>query len=559
MSASREKQNRQAQPGQAGPKTAREAQQRKEQKRSNLLYGLIAAAFLIVVILSAVWRTNLIPKMAPAASIDGQNYNAGEISYYYQSAYRNFVNNYSYFVSYLGLDTSLPLKGQEISQETALMLGIDTGDAGEETPAGNEDAAAPAEGEDGETPAEDEDAAAPEDTGTGMTWHEYFLDQALNNMATIQAGLKAAEAEGYAFSDSIQAQHDETMDSLRSAAAASGVSVSQYLSASFGGGITEKIYSDQLLRTLRYSDYSTAYVNSLQYSDSDLKAVYDGDPNTYDHVSYETVSFSGAAESTTDEDGNTVEPTEEESAAALDAANEKAAAVVAAIQEGGNPETLADEHEGTYNKTESGSYTAGSALSEWLYNPAREPGEAAVVTDGTNLYAVVFHERFRDEYDTVNVRHILIGKGTATLSEEDEGYAEEQEKLTADAHAKAEEVLAQWQSGEATEDSFAALALTESTDPGSRFNGGLYQRVYEGQMVETFNDWCFDASRKSGDTGLVDTDYGTHVMYYVGTDLPRWQAQTAQVLENEDYTEWETALTANTNIERHDFGMKFVG
>ena len=78
-------------------------------------------------------------------------------------------------------------------------------------------------------------------------------------------------------------------------------------------------------------------------------------------------------------------------------------------------------------------------------------------------------------------------------------------------------------------------------------------------MVETFHDCCFDASRKSGDTGLVDTDYGTHVMYYVGTDLPRWQAQTAQVLENEDYTEWETALTANTNIERHDFGMKFVG
>ena len=37
MSASREKQNRQAAAGQTDPKTAREAQQRREEKRSNLL------------------------------------------------------------------------------------------------------------------------------------------------------------------------------------------------------------------------------------------------------------------------------------------------------------------------------------------------------------------------------------------------------------------------------------------------------------------------------------------------------------------------------------------
>ena len=48
MSASREKQNRQAQAGQTNPKTAREAQQRREQKRSSILYGLIALAFVAV-------------------------------------------------------------------------------------------------------------------------------------------------------------------------------------------------------------------------------------------------------------------------------------------------------------------------------------------------------------------------------------------------------------------------------------------------------------------------------------------------------------------------------
>ena len=35
-------------------------------------------------------------------------------------------------------------------------------------------------------------------------------------------------------------------------------------------------------------------------------------------------------------------------------------------------------------------------------------------------------------------------------------------------------------------------------------------------MVKEFNDWCFDAAREPGDTGLVKTQYGYHVMYFVG-------------------------------------------
>ena len=78
-------------------------------------------------------------------------------------------------------------------------------------------------------------------------------------------------------------------------------------------------------------------------------------------------------------------------------------------------------------------------------------------------------------------------------------------------------------------------------------------------MVTAFNDWCFDASRKPGDTGVVETDYGYHVMYFVGEALPRWQAQVSDTLKNEDYTEWVTALTAESSIEQNSSGMKNVG
>ena len=63
----------------------------------------------------------------------------------------------------------------------------------------------------------------------------------------------------------------------------------------------------------------------------------------------------------------------------------------------------------------------------------------------------------------------------------------------------------------------SALANEKSTDTGSNTNGGLYEDVYPGQMVTAFNDWCFDSARKSGDTGIVETTYGYHVIYYVGT------------------------------------------
>ena len=540
MSASREKQNRQAASGQADPKTAREAQQRREEKRTNLLYGVIAAAVLIAVIVSLVWRSDFIPKMTTAATIDGENYTAAEVDYYYQTAYRNFVSNsqYSYFLSYLGLNTNATLKSQSISSTAAAMLGIELPDA---------DAA------DTEADA-DADALAP----TGMTWHDYFLNEALDNMSVIQAALKAAEAEGFQYPAGVQAQYDDNMAALKSVAAASGISVSQYLKANFGVGVTEKVYGEQLMRVLRYSAYADAYQNSLTYSDSELEETYNADRNTYDHVSYEVVSISGAAESTVDEEGNTVEPTEEEAAAALEAAQDAAEAILDGFRNGGDLEELADENNGTYSQNENGSYSAGSVMSEWLYDDARKPGDAGTVADGTVQYVLVFHDRFRDENPTIDIRHILVPLGTGSIAEGEEGYEDEQAQLKADAHAKAEELLAQWQSGEATEDSFAALAMKESTD-GSKYDGGLYTEVYQGQMVTEFNDWCFDAARQPGDTGVVDTQYGAHVMYFSGVNLNRWQTQAAGNLRAEAYTAWEEDLVKDVTVQRSESGLKLIG
>ena len=41
-------------------------------------------------------------------------------------------------------------------------------------------------------------------------------------------------------------------------------------------------------------------------------------------------------------------------------------------------------------------------------------------------------------------------------------------------------------------------------------------------MVEAFNDWCFDDIRQPGDYGLVKTEFGYHLMFFVDSQ-PVWK------------------------------------
>ena len=122
----------------------------------------------------------------------------------------------------------------------------------------------------------------------------------------------------------------------------------------------------------------------------------------------------------------------------------------------------------------------------------------------------------KDSGKYVDVRHILIkpegdtkdgsGNSIYTDAEWDACYA------------KAKALLDQWLAGEATEETFGDLANKHSQDPGSNTSGGLYTQVAEGDMKAPFNDWIFDESRVKGDYGLVKTDVGYHIMYFVDSE-----------------------------------------
>lgn len=522
MSASREKKSRQELAGTdyVDPKAVREEEQRQAEKRSNRLYLIIAAIFVIVAVVSIAWKSNFFQKKATALTIDGQEYTAAEVNYHFQQIYQSFVSQNYYYVSYLGLDTSVDLRDQVYF--------------------GSED---------------------------GTTWFDYFMEQTEQQMITVQALNDAAAADGFTWTDELQASLDANMESLKESVSASGyyTSFSQYLTSFYGSTMTEKVFTEQTKATMLAQAYANEYAASLTYSDAKLEELYAASPASYDKVAYQSIRISGSAPSTTDADGNTVEATEAEQAAAMESAKQTAEKLHDELKAGKDLETLSAQSDDYYFTDSTGtSYYAGDTLGEWLFDDARKAGDTAVLEDEASsaYYVVAFGERFREDYNTVAVRHILVDVDESSLDSSSDTYEADLQAKKDEALAEAEALLAQWKSGEATEDSFAAMANEYSSDPGSNTIGGLYSQFPKGYMVEEFNDWCFDPARKSGDTGIVygeSTSYkGYHIMYFVGTDLPYWQVTATSDLMSEDVSAWYAEKTEGYTAEQQN-GIRYVG
>nr|MCR5088496.1 peptidyl-prolyl cis-trans isomerase [Oscillospiraceae bacterium] len=198
-----------------------------------------------------------------------------------------------------------------------------------------------------------------------------------------------------------------------------------------------------------------------------------------------------------------------------------------------------------------------AAYAEWM-KADRTAGDAEVFadaeTDPSGYNVVVFVGRNDNHYATRNVRHILIN-----AEANEEGTFTDEAKAAA--KARAEEILAEFEAGDRTEESFAALAEEYSGDSGSNTNGGLYENIARGQMVPEFDEFCF-AEHKPGDTGIVYGENGSyagyHIMYYVG-EGPLYSSYIAKSeLQSEAVSSWLTELTDAVEVTE-GFGFRFVG
>ncbi len=100
-------------------------------------------------------------------------------------------------------------------------------------------------------------------------------------------------------------------------------------------------------------------------------------------------------------------------------------------------------------------------------------------------------ENSQEEVFSVDIRHIL---------------------LTPEADPEA--LLREYKSNGAQEDDFAILATVHSQDAHSCHNGGLYRDLRQGWLIQELDAWCFDPAREPGETAVIQTELGTHILYF---------------------------------------------
>jgi len=389
-----------------------------------------------------------------------------------------------------------------------------------------------------------------QDYDENQTWNDYFKSQAVESMKFIHAATAAAKNDNLSLDDEDLDTVKANVDSMKAAAKSAGYGYGAYLKAVYGATMTSSVFEQCLKDQILASKYVNQYSEeNFVYSDDEIETYYQENKNSYDLVDCAYVVVSGTPETKTDADGNTIEATDEEKTAAMEAAKSAADQILADFKAGGDLEKLAEEHDATYS-TDTPSAT--SACGEWLFDESRKAGDADVIENeaGSNYYVAVFNSRERDETPDYSVRHILVTKDNLGLAEGEEA-TDEQIK------AKADEILAAW---DGTEDGFAALANENSQDGGSNTTGGLYENVNKNEMVAAFEDWCYESGRKTGDTGIVQSNYGYHIMYFVGYgSTPYWHHACESALRSNASNEWQTSLTESVAAEINESGMKNVG
>jgi hypothetical protein len=140
----------------------------------------------------------------------------------------------------------------------------------------------------------------------------------------------------------------------------------------------------------------------------------------------------------------------------------------------------------------------------------------------------------KDDGNTVDVRHVLIQpEGGTKNADGSTTYSDAEWEA---ARVKAQSLLDAWLEGEATEEAFAQMAKANSSD-GNAADGGIYKNITsETNFVPEFLNWCMDANRKVGDSGLVKTTYGYHIMYCSAMEA-KWIEACRQGLLKDAYAE----------------------
>lgn len=502
MSASPEKKNQSR-----AERDEKRRQEEQKDRRSTAVYTAVAAVVVVAALVLMVWNSGLLQRNLTALEINGAKYSAADVQYYYSSTYNSYANQYAF-------DPNTSVKKQLVGSES------------------NE------------------------------TWYDHLMDQAVESLTDSTALAQQAQKEGFTLTAESQSQLDSFLSQLNTAWIGQAASRSALIKANYGPYMTYDRLVELVSQELLASDYAQSKLDAIDHPDADYDAYYKEHADELDTVTYTQFLFRASLPAT-DADGNSIQRTEAETAAQMEDAKAEqkvlADEVKAKLEGGADPEKLAEEYKdrlysSSLSTSSTGAYlTSYSACGPWLVDGARKAGDIDLIerdyTSSYNYYVIVYEGRALVRESANDVRHLLVQAGSGsnpTQAEYDE------------AEKKAQSLLDEWKAGEATEDSFAALVSTHTSDTASASSGGLYSNVTASSSYEQgFLDWATDPTRKAGDTGLVKTGYGWHIMYYVAAKDPIWKQTTAAALRDQDYEALTESASQGWTVSR-GIGMNLI-
>ncbi len=471
---------------------------------------LIATIALAVVAKVGVFRRNTVVMTVGESEITALEFNYG-----YYSSLNDFYSQYYYYASYMGFNPGAPLKSQTCYFDAS------------------------------------------------MSWYDYFVNQTKIQYEEVYLLYNAAmKQEGFTMTEESAKSLEESIKALEDAAKTEKVSVNKYLQTLYGPNMTMDDYKEFTTRRLISADFYTAYMDKLEYADDAIEKYYSENKSTFDRVDYFEYEVQVPKDSN---------KTSEVIANELVAAATDGAAFEEALKNAVNAVT-ADSYKKDNFFVEDDTYTKDDEISEWLFNSERKPGDTKFFketttsssdsTEKTTFTVISFVERGREEYQLATMRHILFN---VEEQKDDSGNTQKDDKgnaITNDAEQKAaaEKLLADWKSGDATEDTFAALVKDNSDDTGSVENGGLYEDFDQNYMVEEITDWIWKEDRKAGDCEVVKTTYGYHIVYFVKYgETKKWESDVTNELKNKDYEAYKDELRKLYPMDFNDKGLSQVG
>ena len=501
------------------------------QKTKKIVTKVIAIVLAVAIGLGAVYGIlNFFgaPQKMIKVTVDDTEYSfsLAEYNFYYYSTVMNYTQTAyqydSYYgdgvgLAYLGYDYSKTPQSQEYKDDYASATGYTL-----------------------------EDIGNPKDP----TWSDLFRCIAIDQIIQVKFGSTKATEMKIALTDTEKTSIDDTIESIRKSAKANDYSIDRYFHANYGNGITEKlvrqIYEEQTLATNYFAKLEEDMLAEI--TDEQVTEKYNGNKNDYDITSLRIYSIAIEADVAKD-------ATDDEKAAAIEAATKKvkarAESILSQVTDAkslisqaeldvktNEPDTK--DYDGDKSTDASGvTYATLESVSEdlakWAYDATRVVGDKNLFAT-EDAYFVVLMEKLPAKDTTPvshDVRHILIKfpekntDGTATTTKDKDGntktnITDATKKAT---KADAQKILDEYLKNP-TEENFKALTVKHTADvdtDGKPNNDGLYEDVSSSSnYVASFKNWAVDASRKPGDTGIIESTYGYHIMYYVEANTETW-------------------------------------